>query len=82
MFFVPLHQFNALSIQNDFGFFFSESWLSIKVIDCLKNNHETESCQDFQQNKDDLWLIIKNPQRYQNDEGFFVVPPGLEPGTT
>mgnify|MGYP000377123419 FL=1 len=37
-----------------FGFFFSESWLSIKVIDCLKNNHETESCQDFQQNKDDL----------------------------
>ncbi len=54
MFFVLFDQFNALSIQNDFGFFFSESWLSIKVIDCLKNNHETESCQDFQQNKDDL----------------------------
>jgi len=54
MFFVPLHQFNALSIQNDFGFVFSESWLSKKVSDCFLNNHETESYQDFHKNKDDL----------------------------
>ena len=34
MFFVLFDQFNALSIQNDVGFVFSESWLSIKVSDC------------------------------------------------
>ena len=63
MFFVLFEQFNALSIQNDFGFVFSESWLSKKVSDCFLNNHETESYQDFHKNKDDLWLIIENPQR-------------------
>ena len=41
MFFAPLHQFNALSIQNDFGFVFSESWWSKKVSDCFLINHET-----------------------------------------
>ena len=50
MFFVPLHQFNALSIQNDFGFVFSGSWWSKKVSDCFLNNHETESYQHLQQN--------------------------------
>jgi|GEM_PF-1704411 len=54
MFFVLFDQFNALSIQNDVGLVFSESWLSIKVSDCFLNNHETESYQHLQENKDGL----------------------------
>ena len=78
MFFVLFDQFNALSIQNDFGFFFSESWWSIKVIDCLLNNHETESCQHLQQNKDDLWLLTKKPCISAR---LYAPPLGLEPRT-